>query len=173
MSDDVAAPAKAGANLIPISQAAALLMVTERWIRDLQKKGYVPKADRGMVSLVGAVQGYIKWLKDEERRTSKSAAASRVQDARAREIEIRIAKEEGRLVELEEAESVFAEIIGAYRSELSGIPAALTRDLDFRAKIEKLHNDAIDRCRRRFAEACEALRAGREYSLGDEASNTG
>ena len=62
-------------GLIPIGQAARLLMISEERIRPLQKQGYVPKADkRGVVQLVGAVQGYLRYLKDDERRSAKSAA---------------------------------------------------------------------------------------------------
>ena len=41
--------------------------------------------------------GYIAHLKDEERRSTKTAEARRVLEARAREIEIRNAMREGRL----------------------------------------------------------------------------
>lgn len=62
-------------GLIPIGQAARLLMISEERIRQLQKQGYIPKADkRGVVQLVGAVQGYLRYLKDDERRSAKSAA---------------------------------------------------------------------------------------------------
>ena len=49
---------------ISVRQAAALLLISEQWVRDLAKKLW----------LVGAVHCYIRWLKDEERRTSKTAA---------------------------------------------------------------------------------------------------
>ena len=52
-------------GLIPIGQAARLLMISEERIRQLQKQGYIPRADkRGVVQLVGAVQGYLRYLKD-------------------------------------------------------------------------------------------------------------
>lgn len=86
MSD---ASSQNSAGLITVAKAAALLMISDQWVRDLGKKGYVPKAVGGMVPLVAAVQGYIRWLKDEERRTSKSAAASQVQQERALEIPMR------------------------------------------------------------------------------------
>ena len=78
-------------GLIPIGQAARLLMISEERIRQLVKQGYVPKSERrGYVQLVGAVQGYLKYLKEDERRSTRSAADSRVRDARALEIELRI-----------------------------------------------------------------------------------
>ena len=67
------------AGLIPIGQAARLLMISEERIRQLVKQGFIPKPEkRGFVQLVGAVQGYLRYLKDDERRSAKSAADSRV-----------------------------------------------------------------------------------------------
>ena len=78
-------------GLIPIGQAARLLMISEERIRQLVKQGYVPKSEkRGYVQLVGAVHGYLKYLKEDERRSTKSAADSWVRDARTLEIEPRI-----------------------------------------------------------------------------------
>jgi hypothetical protein len=39
------------------------------------------------------VQGHIRYQQDENRRASKSASASRVQDARAQQIEMQTARE--------------------------------------------------------------------------------
>lgn len=46
---------------------------------------------------------YTAWLKDERRGSTKTAARSRVQDARAREVEIRIGRQEGTICETSEA----------------------------------------------------------------------
>lgn len=115
-----------------------------------------------------AVQGYIRWLKDEERRTSKTASASAVQEERAREIRLRNAKEEGRLIELAEAEAVFADILGTFRSALSGVSAAATRDLTLRHSIDAAINHALDRAREGFEEKRDVLRAGGDIILDDE-----
>ena len=54
-------------GLIPISQAARLLMISEERIRQLQKQGYVPRSDkRGVVQLVGAVEDYFRYIKYDE-----------------------------------------------------------------------------------------------------------
>lgn len=108
---------------IPIVQAAKLLMITEQWVRQLIRKGYIEKVARGEVGLVNAVQGYIRFLKDEERRVSKSAAANAVQTARAREIELRIAKEEARLIDYDEAMAVLDVVVGTYKAQFAGLPA--------------------------------------------------
>jgi hypothetical protein len=44
------------------------------------------------------MQGHIRYIRDENRRIRKRASARRVQDARAREIELRVAQHEGKLM---------------------------------------------------------------------------
>ena len=61
------------AGVITTAQAAKLLMVSEAWLGRLAKEGYIQKLDRGRWNLVSVVQGHIRFLKDEERRNSKSA----------------------------------------------------------------------------------------------------
>ena len=125
-------------GLIPIGQAARLLMISDERVRQLQKQGYIPRAPkRGVVPLVGAVQGYLRYLKDEERQSSKSAAASRVTDARTREIELRIAERQRDLIPQEDARAVIGEMAALVKAEFVGLPARVTRDLDLRRMLEQ------------------------------------
>ena len=158
-------------GLIPIGQASRLLMVSEQWIRDLTRQGFIPKCEkRGFVQLVGAVQGYIRFLKDQDRRSSKVASESRVKEARAREIELRIAERERDLIPLEDALADMAELVGMVRSETAGLPARLTRIIDERQKIESEINGFLIRLADRAAEKAASLEAGRSYpEAADEA----
>lgn len=160
----------ADATTIPIEQAAALLMVTTQWVRDLAKKGYITKVERGRVPLVGAVQGYIRFLKDEDRRASKTAALSEVQRERAKEIALRNARAAGELIQIELVDTVFADVLGTYRAELAGLSAEFTRDLTERDRLDALLNDKIARAKARFERRRDALRSGRPDGLdGEEA----
>jgi hypothetical protein len=157
-----AGPSPSSDGLITVSQAAKLLMITEVWVRELAKKGYFTIPERGKVSLVAVVQGYVRSLKDEERRSSKSASASRVQIARAREIELRTAERERFVMRTDEALAVLDEIIGGLASEASGIPARITSDIELRDKIETALHDLFTRASDRLDERASALRAGSE-----------
>lgn len=161
----------ASGNLIPTEVAAKLLMVTPEWIRRLTKDGWIKKVAKDQYTVVDVVQGYINYLKDEQRRTSKSASASRAHDARAREIEQRIAREDGRLIQIEDVQAGVTEIMGTLRSELAGVPAASTRDIEARQMIEGQLNAAIARCRASFEKMDGDLRAGREVLVGGEAAD--
>jgi hypothetical protein len=143
------------AGMITVDQAARLIMVTDVWVRQLIKMGFIPKPVKGLVPLVAVVQGYIKFLKDEERRSSKSAADSRVRDARAKEIELRIAREQRELIPTEEALAICSNIVGHTMSRLTGLPAEFSRDLNERRRLEA----AIDAIR---VEVADLLR---EYRL--------
>jgi hypothetical protein len=149
-------------GMMSLHQAGQLLMVSDHWVRDLSKKGYIPKPEKGMVPLVATVQGYIRWLKDEERRASKTAAASDLQRTRAREIELRIAREEGNLIEAEDAEAAFADILGQWRSELDGLSRAVTRNLAMRESIDTYIAGMVERVRARFAAERERLAKGKK-----------
>lgn len=136
----------------------------------LVNEGVLTRHRDGSFDLDACRVAYIHYLRSEDRRGTKSATANRVQEARAKEIELRTAREEGRLVPLESVQAALADILGTYRYELTGVPAASSRDLTVRAEIEKHLNDAIDRCRGRFEQTSDALRAGREVVLeGEEA----
>ena len=143
-------------GLIAIGQAARLLMISDERVRQLQKQGYIPRAPkRGVVPLVGAVQGYLRYLKDEERQSSKSAAASRVTDARTREIELRIAERQRDLIPQEDARAVIGEMAAMLKAEFVGLPARVMRDLDLRRTLEQ----EVDASFARLAASAERARS--------------
>lgn len=140
---------------VSLDVAAQLIMVTPRWVQKLAKDGWIPKAERGRYSLIGVVQGYINFLKDEARRASKSAADSRVRDARAREIELRVARQQADLIAYAEHVAILDEIIGHIRAEMDGAPARITRDLTVRQELQGIIHDCLDKASRRLQQAAE------------------
>ncbi len=127
--------------------AARLLDLSTKRIDQLVADGWIPKTARGQYPLVGVVQGYIRFLKDEARRASKSAAASRKDDARTRLLEMKVAEEEGRLCDLEEANHAMDTVVGFVVTELDSLPVRFTRDLNLRTKLE----DEVTAMRTRLA----------------------
>lgn len=160
------------AGLITVAQSTKLLMVSDEWLRRLARMGHIPKAVKGKYPLVGIVQGYIKFLKSEERNSTKVAAENGLKAARQKEVELRIAREEGRIVEMDDVEAVVSSIFATLRAELAGLPAAVTRDVKLRAEIEKGLNGAFARSQGKFREAGEALRSGRD-PLGTDGEDDG
>ena len=156
-ADETTAPTQAG--LITVETAAKLLMVSPVRVRQLVKDGYIPKPSRNSYPLVGVVQGYIRFLKDEERRTSKTATANRVGEARAVEIELRTAERAHRLIETDEAIAVVDDILGTFKAEMAGIPARVTRDVALRRKLKTEIDGAFTRATARFEQSASAVRA--------------
>lgn len=149
-------------DLISASGAAALLGVTPQWLRQLAGNGFGPAAVKGKYPFVAVVQGYVRSLKDEERRSTKSAADNGLKAARQREVELRIAKEEGRLVDMGDVEAAFSSILGTLRAQLSGVAASVTREASLRSAIDHAQSAAFSRAQKKFYDASLALRAGRD-----------
>jgi len=161
MAAEAAAPTPDKAGLIELEMAARLLMVSGERVRQLVKAGYIAKpAARGRYNLVAVVQGYIRFLKDEERRTSKSAADSRVRDARAREIEMRNDERMRKLIPAEDATAALDYLAGQVGEALGSIPARVTRDIELRRTIEAEVNAAKETIAKALAASADVVEKG-------------
>lgn len=129
------------------------LDLTPQRVGQLADEGVLARGADGKFDLDEARLAYIRWVRDETRKSSASQTSSALAVARTREVELRIAREEGAVIDLEDVQFAVAEIVGAFVSELAGLSAACTRDLELRRSIEKHVNGAIDRCRERFEKA--------------------
>jgi hypothetical protein len=144
MSRKTQAPERASIAHEPITQdvAAVLTDLSQARISQLKREGYFPKA-LTVGSLISGLQRY--WA-DEARRSSKSAASSRKDDARARLLELKIAEQEHRLIDIEESEEVLDELIGMFKWSLLGLGKQVTRDVVLIDKIEQEANAILQRC---------------------------
>jgi hypothetical protein len=151
--------AKSGVGVSQVTLAKHLDISQQR-VAQFVAEGIFPRLPDGKLDRDVCRVIYIRWLRDETRKSSASEAATRVQHARALEIEVRTARELSKLVPTEDVLAWNAEILGTLRAELTGVPAASTRDLEMRAEIEKQINAAVDRAKRSFNQQSEALRRG-------------
>jgi hypothetical protein len=146
-----------------------LLMLSRQRIDQLVRDGWMTRHSPGKFALVETVQGYIRFLRDEHRRQNISAAASRISDARAKDIEVRTQQRLSRLVPLDAYEEMIDNIAGLVRAEFAGLPAACTRDLNVRRIIEREVNARL----RRIAEHAMASAIRLEAIRGtDDAQRT-
>ena len=121
-----------GLSISRISQ-----FVNDGWLHYAGRKGKYKWFD--------ACQGYVRWLRDENRKTSKSASDSRMRDAKANDIEVRTQQRLSRLVPLDIYEEMIDGLAGVVRSEFAGLAAASTRDLTMRRIIEREVNARLRR----------------------------
>ena len=149
------------------------LDLTARRAQQLVSEGVLPRRRaNGSFDLDKARVSYIRYLRDAGRRSKDSDARTRATEARTRTLELRAKREEGALVEMAEAEVVFADVIGTLSAELGGVSAASTRDLALRKTIEENQNAAIKRAKKSFDEKAKALSGGVDlYPDDDEAES--
>jgi phage terminase Nu1 subunit (DNA packaging protein) len=144
------------------------LDLTIQRIGQMVEEGILSRSKDGKFDLDRCRVRYIRYLRDEGRRVVPSDSRERAQAAKTELLELRTAKERGDLILFADIEEIFADVLGTWRSELSGVPAAVTRDLGLRTTIEEQVNNAAERAQRRFDAASSALRAGVEVGLEDE-----
>jgi phage terminase Nu1 subunit (DNA packaging protein) len=137
---------------------AALLMLTQRRVQQLAQAGIIPKTGRDEYPLVRSIQGYLAWLDDDARRAEKSAAATKVAEARAKEFEVRIAQKMKSLIPADDHRRVIAEIVRVVRRELTKVPDGLPRLMreGVRAEIK----GSLDRITKAAADAAKAAEFG-------------
>lgn len=116
-------------------ELAILLNVDIRTVRNHAAAGTITKIDRNHYPLAESIRGIIAAAK----KSSKSSMLEREQAAimagKRKLMEMRIAQEEGHLIELSEATDVLDEIIGTFRAGLNALPARITRDVELRKTI--------------------------------------
>lgn len=151
---------EAQGDAISFEVAGRLLMIGPDRIRQLIRAGYIAKVRPGYTTIVSAVQGYIRFLKDEDRKNTKAGSASRATDARTREIELRIAERKRDLIPQEDARAVVLQIAAEYKAEFIGLPARYTRGMTERRRLEKEIDASFDRIADALAGAEQALATG-------------
>lgn len=131
------------------------LGLSRKRVEQLAAENVVPRSGKGRFPLLAGVAGYVSWLRAEDRQSSKSAAASRLQDQRSEEIELRLIEKRKTLVEQAKAEAfaVIDDFAGALRTDLLTIPSQVTKDIALRRQIEKRIDAAFGASSRRAAMA--------------------
>jgi hypothetical protein len=159
--------------VISTKQAGVLLKLTQPRLSQLETAGWIARVGPGRWRLIELVQGYTKSLKDDTKRSSQTITLAAVQSARAREIEMRIAREEHKLIDLDEALSVLDEVVGGMKADFDGLAASVTRDPVLRSTIEvkvdeiyRRHADGLDQKARSLRASGAAIEADPEDDAG-------
>jgi hypothetical protein len=141
------------------ADAARLIGKSVAWLKQLVEDGFVKKSG-SFYSPDEVTQGYIKFLHDEQRRASKGATQTTLQAAKAKEIELRIAREDHNIVALDEALDFVDEVIGVLKSDLLGLGASVSRDASVRTHIDERVNDILQRALARLQTSAHEIRKG-------------
>jgi hypothetical protein len=142
---------------VSLSELARHLLLTREEVRRLIAERLIERRKDGGFDLDAARQSYIRFLRD--RRSSRSEAEAALQRAKALEIELRVGERAHQLIELDEAFAALDDIVGGIVSELSGLPAAASRDLAVRRHLEGLIHGIRQRAADRLGKQAESLRS--------------
>jgi hypothetical protein len=146
-------------RVVTTEEAGERMGISGQMVRVLIGEGFIQRVEGG-VELEAAMAGYIRWLKDESRRSTKSKSESDLKAARQKEIEMRMAERARELIATEDAIAALDMLAAAVRAEFIGLPAQITRDLALRRKIEDKINGALGRVAEALREAAVAARKG-------------
>lgn len=132
-------------NGVSASAVGTHLDLTRQRVGQLADEGVFARLDDGSFKLDACRVAYIRWLRSDDRRVAKTATNSRINDARAAEIELRTAEREKRIVAEAQAHgiAIIEEFGGQLRSDLMAIPARVTADIAMRRRIEEQIEEAF------------------------------
>lgn len=121
-------------NVQPAEVIAKLLDVTERRVRQLSSEGVIPKAARGRYEVVGAVRGYIRYLRNLALKGEVGAAdygleRARLVKARADLAEMEATRIRGDLIPAAEVTAAWTEVVALMRSRLLALPDKIAPQL--------------------------------------------
>ena len=127
-------------NHLSLSQAAALLGRSPRFVGNLREMGFISTEGPGRYPLVGLIRGVIAYNEDLLARQAETARQTAATDARTREIELRIKRKLATLIEANVPGEVIDEAIEMAAAEMRTVPARMYADparrADLAAEIE-------------------------------------
>lgn len=129
---------------ISTNQLAELLGVSSQRVRQLKVEKVLVSGERNRWPLAESVRAYLTYRERLDQERTSSAVVTRVQDARADEIELRVLERSGALVKhaRDEALAIVDRVIGGLKADLYAMPARITADLHVRHRLE-MDIDAI------------------------------
>lgn len=114
----------------PIGVIARLLDLSERRVQQLSREGVIPKAERGQYDLIGAVRGYVRYLRDQAQKAQAGApdyAAERARFIRARADLAEMEAQEKRraLIAADQIEAAWIAVLALLRTRMLALPDRL------------------------------------------------
>ncbi|MGO9681465.1 MAG: hypothetical protein ACLPTZ_02425 [Beijerinckiaceae bacterium] len=159
--------------VISATDAAKLIGKSRAWLAKLVADGFVRRGSNGLYKPSDVAQGCIRYMTDTQRRASKTATLAAVQSARAREIELRIARADHEIIDLDEAIGVLDEIVGGLKADFDGLAASVTRDAALRSLIEGKIDEILKRAAEGLQQKGRALRSSGTAIDADAEDDTG
>lgn len=142
---------------------------TPQGVVELATDGRIMRAGEGSYPLVSSIRMLVTGYRALIKKHARTGTTDRVQEARAAKYELEVAQAARQLIPLDEAVTFVDEIIGGLKATLDGFPAAVTRDMDLRLKIETELNERLGKVSSDLQQKADALREGSEPPEAAEA----
>ena len=150
------------AGVVSVTVAAQLIKVSRQRLDVLVKEGWIKRLGPGRYRLIDVVHGYIDFLRDERSRANKSAADSRVRDAKLIEQNLKNAERMGLVVPREDFEEFVDAVAAFFLTELGSLPSRHhQRDLQERRRLERDCHGVLERASKHFKQLAVGLPATR------------
>ncbi|HVV60225.1 MAG TPA: hypothetical protein VHD14_00560 [Pseudolabrys sp.] len=130
-------------------------------VGQLAEYGTLKRSPSGRFDQDACRLAYIGFLRAQRRGDGRSPGRGRLDAAKAKQIEIAIAREERRLIKMDEALGFVDELVGGLRSDFQGLGARVTRDLPMIRKIDAEVDGIFNRTADKYQAEAAALRAGK------------
>jgi hypothetical protein len=147
---------------------ADALGLTRQAIARLTRQNVLTRSGRGAYALGPNIRAYVDFRVQTEAGRRGTGSSDRMRDARAAEIEQRMALRDRTIITLDEANSAVDTIAGAFLSMLATLPARITRDVRERQRIEAIIDAERLRLSDFFKETEVKLKAGLDVEDDDE-----
>jgi hypothetical protein len=121
--------AKQTIGIVSATKLAEHLSMSRAYLDRLVSGGVIKQRDDGRFDLDRCRVDYLRHLREAKRVSVSGEARAQYEKAKAHEVELRVAKLEGKLMETEETIEIVDEMRGLFLTGLSELPAQCTRDL--------------------------------------------
>jgi hypothetical protein len=148
---------------IRVEEATRLLGVTRQRITQLNKEGWIQRP----LTWGSVAQGFINFLRADQRRSTRVRADNEVQRERARKLWLENEEKEAHLVRIESAMAAIDDIFGAVRGAVAGLPSRVTADPVLRRNFEDEFDAVLQGLAERLQQNAQSLRAGRDLTEAD------
>jgi hypothetical protein len=146
-------------EFVSAGQLAQLLGLTTGRLRQFVSDGTLARTADGRYPLAASMQAIMARKEAAAIAARSDSSLERRRAALARKAELEAARLDGKLISMVDAQDVLNIALGGLVSEMDGLPAQVTRDMQVRRKIEAAVDGAFDRARQRIAD--EIARLGR------------
>lgn len=152
----------ATSKVVSAAEAARMIDVTTRRLSQLVNEGWIERTSRGRYDVTSTVHGYLRFLREAQRRSTADEERARLVAAKANLIKARFEREVSRLIETDAVAEVNANIIRIFSEELASVPGCVA-DKSVQKTIRRRIEYLLTRLEQDLAAGLEGLRAGQGY----------